>query len=105
MERRLTREQRSVALVKAGEAKTARLDLLAALKCGESTFPQVVALAKTDSVVGGTKVAQLLQALPGYGPTRVTTLLKDIGIDANGRAAELGEPQTAALLEALVTGG
>jgi len=81
------------------------LDLLASLKCGDSTFPQVLAMAKTDSVVGRTKVAQLLKALPGFGPTRVTTLLKNVGIDANGRAAELAEPQSAALLEALVTGG
>jgi ribosomal protein S13 len=80
------------------------LDLLASLERGESTFPEVLAMAKTDSVVGGTKVAQLLKALPGFGPTRVTTLMKNAGIDADGRAAELGEPQSAALLEALVIG-
>jgi len=94
-----------VALVKAGEVRTARSDLLASLKCGDSGFPQVLALAKTDTMVGRTKVAQLLEALPGFGPTRVMTLMKNIGIDANGRAAELSEPQSAVLLEALVTDG
>lgn len=99
----LTPEQRSAALAKAFEVRAARSAVLASLKTGEKTMPQVLAAAKTDSVVGKTKVAQLLKALPGFGPARATALMEQAGIAANRRVAGLGERQRAALLAALAS--
>jgi hypothetical protein len=36
--------------------------------------------AKTDTVVGKTRVIDLLTSLPGYGPPKVTALLAQTGI-------------------------
>lgn len=97
----LTPEQRTAALAKAAEARKARTELLAAIKSGEQTVPAVLGRAKTDQIAGKTKVAALLKALPGYGPAKVTALLDEAGIDANRRAAGLGERQREALIAAL----
>ncbi|KAA2267026.1 integration host factor [Solihabitans fulvus] len=97
----LTPEQRAAALAKAAEVRKARSELLASLKSGEKTIQQVLANAKTDVLVGKTKVVQLLKALPGYGPAKVTALMEETGVDANRRAAGLGDKQRAALLDKL----
>jgi hypothetical protein len=39
--------------------------------------------------------------LPGFGPTRVTRLLAQSGVDLDGRAAGLGDLQRAKLVEGL----
>jgi hypothetical protein len=97
----LTAEQRSAALAKAFEARTARASVLASVKTGETPMPQVLASAKTDPVVGKIRVVQLLKAVPGFGQARATALMEQAGIAANRRVAGLGERQRAALLEAL----
>jgi hypothetical protein len=97
----LTGDQRSTIEAQAGDDKTARSELLTSLNNGEKTLPQVLEVAKTDRVAGQTKVAQLLKALPGFGPTRVTKLLRQAGVDVGRRAAGLETPQRTALLEAL----
>ncbi len=57
--------------------------------------------AKTDTVVGKTRVAQLLKSLPGYGPAKVTALMERTGIVPSRRAAGLGDRQRQALCAAL----
>jgi hypothetical protein len=68
----LTPEQRQAALAKAAEARQARTQLLSDIKAGKQTIKAVLDRAKEDSVVGKTKVAPLVKALPGYGPAKVT---------------------------------
>ncbi|HWE92162.1 MAG TPA: integration host factor, actinobacterial type [Pseudonocardiaceae bacterium] len=97
----LTPEQRQAALAKAAEARQARTKLLNDIKAGKETIPTVLARAKEDAVVGKTKVAQLIRALPGYGPAKVTAILDEAGIPVERRAAGLGDRQRAALLTAL----
>ena len=97
----LTPEQRQAALAKAAEARQARTQLLRELKTGSLTMSAVLARAKDDAVVGKTKVAQLIKALPGYGPAKVAAVLDEAGIPAERRAAGLGDRQRAALLSAL----
>lgn len=57
--------------------------------------------AKTDAVVGRTRVVDLLKSLPGWGPAKVTALLEQTGIVSSRRAAGLGERQRQALCDAL----
>ena len=97
----LTPEQRADALKKAAAARTARKELRDAIARGDESIPAVLDRAKTDQVVGKTKVADLLKSLPGYGPAKVSALLERTGIDASRRAAGLGERQRQALIDAL----
>lgn len=97
----LTPEQRQAALAKAAEARQARTKLLSDIKAGNQTIKAVLDRAKEDSVVGKTKVAQLVKALPGYGPAKVTAVLEKAGIPAERRAAGLGQRQREALLSEL----
>jgi hypothetical protein len=97
----LTPEPRQEALKKAAAARTARKELRDAIARGDETIPAVLDRAKSDSVVGKTKVADLLKSLPGYGPAKVSALLEKTGIDASRRAAGLGDRQKQALLDAL----
>lgn len=97
----LTPEQRADALKKAAAARTARKELRDKISRGEETIPGVLDRAKTDQIVGKTKVADLLKSLPGYGPAKVTALLEQTGIDVSRRVAGLGDRQRQALLDAL----
>jgi hypothetical protein len=97
----LTRDERSRASAQAEEDRATRSELLTSLHSGATTLPQVLGTAQTDNVAGKTKVAQLLKALPGFGPTRVTRLLEQAGVDIDGRAAGLGDLQRTKLAEGL----
>jgi hypothetical protein len=97
----LTPAQREEALRKAQAARTARKQLFTAIAAGEQTIPAVLDRAKSDTVIGKTKVVDLLKSLPGYGPVRVTAVLERTGIVPSRRAAGLGERQRQALCDAL----
>lgn len=96
----MTPEQRTRALAKAAEARKARSELLAKLKSGRLSLAD--ALSRTDDdIVKKTRVAQVLRALPGYGPAKVTALMTTCGIEENRRVGGLGEQQRRKLLEAV----
>ncbi|MGH3834348.1 MAG: hypothetical protein ACRDSF_01395 [Pseudonocardiaceae bacterium] len=57
--------------------------------------------AKTDQVIGKTKITALLESLPGYDPARVNALLEQTGIVPSRRAAGLTERQRQALAGAV----
>jgi acyl-CoA reductase-like NAD-dependent aldehyde dehydrogenase len=97
----LTVAQRDEALRKAQAARSARKQLLAAIAAREQTIPAVLDRAKTDNVIGRTKVVNLLKSLPGYGPAKVTALMKQTGIVSSRRAAGLGDRQRQTLTDAL----
>ena len=78
----LTPEQRTAALAKAAEARTARSKLLAAVKSGELSVADVLAKAENDEIVKKTKVSALIKALPA-DPRRIG------GLGANQREALL----------------
>jgi hypothetical protein len=95
----LTPEQRADALAKAQEARKARSELLASVKTGTLSLGDV--LAREDTVAKKTKVVQVLKALPGYGPAKVSALIEQLGIDENRRVGGLGDQQRAKLLAAI----
>lgn len=97
----LTPEQRQEALAKAALARVARKQLREKIARGEETLPSVLERAKTDTIIGKTKVADLLKSLPGYGPARVSALMQRTGIASSRRAAGLGDRQRQALLDEL----
>ncbi|MDH2392711.1 MULTISPECIES: integration host factor, actinobacterial type [Streptomyces] len=95
----MTPEQRKAALAKAAEARRARTQLLESLRSGKKKLSQVLKKAQDDPVVGKTKVSQLLRAIPGMGPAKVTALMDEIGIDDNRRAGGLGDRQRQELIQ------
>lgn len=58
----LTPEQRQEALKKAAAARAARKELRDRITSGQDTIPAVLDHAKSDTVVGKTKVVDLLRA-------------------------------------------
>ncbi|MGH8574187.1 MAG: integration host factor, actinobacterial type [Gammaproteobacteria bacterium] len=68
---------------------------------GKLTIPAVQERAKTDQVIGKTKITALLESLPGYDPARVNALLEQTGIVPSRRAAGLTERQRQALAGAV----
>jgi hypothetical protein len=96
----MTPEQRAGALAKATEARQARSAFLAEVKSGAVTLEQVFERAD-DEMVKKTRVIQVLRALPGYGPAKVTALMTTSGIDEKRRVGGLTTAQRARLLEAV----
>ena len=96
----MTPEQRADALAKAAEARQARSALLAQVKAGTLTLEQLFGRAD-DDIVKKTRVLQVLRALPGYGPAKVTTLMADSGVDEKRRVGGLTGVQRTKLLEAV----
>ena len=88
----LTPEQRTAALAKAAEARTARAELKNRLKLGSLSLAE--ALASNDSTVGKLKVVSLLESLPGVGKVKARKIMDEIGIDISKH-----KPHTFAELE------
>jgi hypothetical protein len=97
----LTPEQRTAALAKAAEARTARAELKERLKMGSVTLADALAKADTDDVVGKLKVQTLLESLPGLGKVKARRLMDEIGIADTRRVRGLGPQQRQALLSQL----
>lgn len=95
----LTPERRTAALVRARAARTARMEMLAAVKTGEITAGQVLARAETDPMAARTRVTALLQALPGLGPIKAHRLLTHLGIAPSRRVGGLGPTQRATIVD------
>jgi hypothetical protein len=95
----MTPEQRESALAKAAEARKARSALLAEVKSGGLELKDL--FARSDDVAKKTRVVQVLRALPGYGPAKVTTLMTDSGVDEKRRVGGLSSSQRTKLLEAV----
>jgi len=95
----LTPEQRAAALVKAGEARSARAEIKARLKMGSMTLTE--ALESSDQNVGKLKVVSMLESLPGVGKVKARRVMEDVGIADNRRVQGLGRQQKMKLLEVL----
>lgn len=95
----MTESQRKAALERAAQVRSERAALKKALKDGSAKIADV--LTSDDDVVGKTKVAQLINALPGYGKARTAQLMDHIGIAENRRVAALTDRQRDALIKAL----
>ncbi|MFC5724242.1 integration host factor, actinobacterial type [Streptomyces gamaensis] len=97
----MTPEQRTAALKKAAEARQARTALLNSVRAGKTKLSEVLTKAKTDPVAAKTKVSQLLRAIPGLGPAKVSALMEQVGIDPDRRVGGLGDRQRQELVNAV----
>ncbi len=97
----LTPEQRTAALKKAAEARTARAELKEKLKMGSVTLKEALTRADGDTVIGKLKVLNLLESLPGLGKVKARRIMEDIGIAETRRVQGLGAQQRQSLLDQL----
>lgn len=99
----LTNEERLAALAKAAKLRADRANLRANLKSGTITYGDFMALAdKGDEAARGTRVKQVISAMPGYSFAKTRDLMKKLGISENRRVRGLGARQLAALDELFV---
>ena len=91
-------ESRRQALEKAAEARKVRAELKQQLKSGEIDFPEVLKRADSDEIVGKTKVAAVLEAMPRLGKVRARKLMERLDISPSRRLRGLGGKQRAKLL-------
>jgi hypothetical protein len=100
----LTPQQRQASRAKAASTRAARRQLREQIARGELGIAAVLDRVGADPVVAKTRVAGLLNALPGYDPVSVAALLSDLGIHPDRRAGGLGRRQRQALLDAITPG-
>ncbi|TCO43749.1 integration host factor, actinobacterial type [Actinocrispum wychmicini] len=101
----LTTDERQAALAKALHARTARSELLTALKTGTITLNDLLAKADNgDHIVLRTPVLAAVKVLPGFGLTRARKLLERNEISLRRRIRGLGNRQREALLAAITVG-
>ena len=93
-------EQRRQALVKAAEARRIRAELKQMLKAGEVSLREVIERAETAEPLAKTKIAELLEAMPGYGKVKARKLMEQLDIAPTRRIRGLGPKQKTALLAA-----
>ncbi len=94
----LSDEQRQQARNAATQARRRRAEIKQALRSGERSLADVLALAEQDDVIANTKVIDVLKALPRVGAVRAAKVMERLDIAANRRLRGLGKHQTAALV-------
>lgn len=92
---------RSDALRKAAEARRQRAELKRELKEGRTDLRAVLERAVTSDAVANMRVADVIAALPRFGPTRAAGLMASVGIATSRRVRGLGTRQRQALITAL----
>jgi len=94
----LSDEQRQQARHAATEARRRRAGVKHALRTGQHSLAEVLALAERDEVVAHTKVVDVLKSLPRVGTVRAGKVMVRLDIAPNRRLRGLGKHQTAALI-------
>jgi hypothetical protein len=94
-----TAEERRDASARAVVARRRRAQVSNALKAGELTMAELLALATDDDAVAAMRVRSALESLPRMGPGRAATVMERLRISASRRLRGLGSTQRAALLE------
>lgn len=94
----LSDEQRQQARNAATEARRRRAEVKQALRSGQSTLAEVLAVAEQDEVIAHAKVIDVLKSLPRVGVVRAGKVMERLDIAANRRLRGLGKHQTAALI-------
>jgi hypothetical protein len=93
----LTPEQREAALAKAAIARRERAEVRNRLKHSGASLFDVIALGRTDDIIGKMRVSALLESMPGVGKVRSRSIMERIGIAESRRVRGLGPHQIAAL--------
>ncbi|MEX1164345.1 MAG: integration host factor, actinobacterial type [Nitriliruptor sp.] len=91
-------EQRRAALVKAAEARRIRAELKQMLKAGEVSIRDVIDRSSSADALAKMRVADVLEAMPAFGPVKARRLMEELDIAPSRRLRGLGSRQREALL-------
>lgn len=91
-------EQRAAALAKAAEARRIRAELKQMLKAGEVSLREVLDRSGSAEPLAKMKVADVLEAMPAFGPVKARRLMEELEIAPSRRLRGLGPRQREALL-------
>jgi hypothetical protein len=91
-------EQRRAALAKAAEARRIRAELKQMLKAGEVSLRDVIDRSGSADALAKMKVADVLEAMPAFGPVKARRLMEELEIAPSRRLRGLGPRQREALL-------
>ncbi len=91
-------EQRRAALVKAAEARRIRAELKQMLKAGEVSIRDVIDRSGSADALAKMRVADVLEAMPAFGPVKARRLMEELDIAPSRRLRGLGPRQREALL-------
>lgn len=91
-------EQRRAALAKAAEARRIRAELKQMLKAGEVSLRDVIDRSSSADALAKMKVADVLEAMPAFGPVKARRLMEELDIAPSRRLRGLGPRQREALL-------
>ena len=94
-----TSEQRTEALVRANEVRSARRHLKEQLRSGKADPAPLI--EDSPSFPSTARISDLLRALPGYGPVKVDRVLSACRISPSKTMAGLTPRQRKELIEAL----
>lgn len=89
-------EQRAAALEIASRARAVRKEPKEKLATGEIALAEVV--ESKDEAIRRMRVIDLIRAMPGYGPAKAATTMKECGIAESRRIRGLGKLQKEKLL-------
>lgn len=92
-------EDRRSALEKAKAARQVRAALKAKVRSGEVNLIGALALAESDINIAKMRIAELLEAVPGFGKIRAQALLERFSISPTRRIQGLGKHQRAQLMK------
>ncbi|MTV25580.1 integration host factor [Nitriliruptoraceae bacterium ZYF776] len=91
-------EQRRAALEKAAENRRIRAELKQMLKAGEVSLRDVLDRSGDADALAKMRVADVLEAMPAYGPVKARRLMEELDIAMSRRLRGLGPRQREALL-------
>ena len=91
-------EQRAAALAKAAEARRIRAELKQMLKAGEVSLREVLDRSSSAEPLAKMKVADVLEAMPAFGPVKARRLMEELEIAPSRRLRGRGPRQREALL-------
>ncbi|HLT60485.1 MAG TPA: integration host factor, actinobacterial type [Microlunatus sp.] len=94
----LSDAQREQARHAATEARRRRAEVKRALRAGEQTLAEVLALAERDDVIAQIKVVDIVKCVPRVGDVRAAQVMERLEIAPNRRLRGLGRHQAAGLL-------
>ena len=90
-------EQRAANLEKAVQVRRERAGIKDRIKTGAISLPDVLEEGTRNEVIAKTKVAELIEAVPGVGKVRRIQIMERLGISVDRRVKGLGPNQRGAL--------
>ena len=98
----LTDDQRRLALEKAVANRRRRAEVKRALKDGQMTLADALALSTRDEAIARMRAIELVESLPALGKVKAQRVMHAVGIADSRRVQGLGTHQRADLLRAVV---